>query len=138
MAVRVRECHYAQKWHGFNMKPGYLFGHTDRSGVEGFVWTGGVRDKRRRDGSVCGKEVRVFKAILPAHWEQNIRAEWYPEWISATSGLGQAILEKSVHRKNKIIPDYRPKGRSPQGFYFTSDKSRYPTYTADAWRYQNK
>lgn len=138
MAVRVREATYNMKWHGFNVKLGFLFGHTDRSGVEGFVWTGGVRDKRRRDGTVCGKEVRIFRAILPYHWEQNARAEWYPEWISATSGLGQAILEKSVHRKNQIIPDYRPKGRSENGFYFTSDKSRYPTYTADAWRYQNK
>ena len=133
---RVRECTYYQKWHGFNLRPGYLFGSTTNTD-ECFVWTGGVRDKRRKDGSVCGKEVRVFIAVPPKQWEQVRPVDWYPVWISATSGIGKKILERA-QKAQKIVPDYRPTDRSPKGFYFKSDKSRYPTYTADAWRYQNK
>ena len=135
-ANRVRECTYYQKWNKFNLRPGYLYGTTDNAD-ECFVWTGGVRDKRRKDGSVCGKEVRVFLAVPPKQWEQVFHVDWYPTWISATSGIGKKILERA-QKAQKIVPDYRPTDRSPKGFYFKSDKSRYPTYTADAWRYQNK
>lgn len=132
---RVRECKYTAKWNGFNMKPGFIYGSIQSGEV--FVWTGKVRNKKRHDGSVCGKEIMIFRAVPTMYWETPRPTEWHSEWVSCGSGIGKKILEKST-KTQKIIPDYRPKGRSEKGFYFKSDKSRYPTYTADAWRYQNK
>lgn len=120
--IQVRECKYdTLYWHGFTVKQGMLFG--EHNGTL-FVWTGGVRPEKRPDGTVSGKEVKIFTSIKKRSDDPDQRPNpWGEKWISCGNGMGKKILAKSLLRQYKIVPPPKFKGKGGRAL-FTSDKSR--------------
>lgn len=111
MSIRIRECRTdSMMWFGFRVFRGMLYGTHNG---ENFVWTGEVRPAKRRDGTVYGKQVKVWTILKKNAWESDQtyrRSDWYPQWIDCGSGVGKKVLDRSLTREFSIVKPPRFEG----------------------------
>lgn len=119
--IRIRESKDSKHFYGFSMKKGYLFGTSVfDDGRYDWVYTGKIRNAKRADGTVYGKEVMVYRRFHKHATELDQRTfsyEWAPIWISAGNGLGKKIYLK----RTKIVPDWNPSTPAPGRHLFKTD-----------------